>query len=129
MPLDAATLDGRPAAGDPRNVEGWALLEAARRLDEARKGGSGEAILRATEVNWRLWTLFQANLGDPRCGLPDAIRRNMLALANFIDRRSADIIAAPNAGKLDALIRIDLEIGGGLMGESSSLPDVARIAG
>jgi flagellar protein FlaF len=105
----------RPEPGNPRRTEGWALLEAARRLEEARRIGSGDAVLGAARLNWRLWTIFQASLSDSQCGLPDDLRVKMLSLANFIDRRSAEISAEPKPELLDALVRINLEVGGGML--------------
>ncbi len=115
----------RPAPGNPRRTEGWALLEAARRLDEARKARTGEAVLGAAQLNWRLWTIFQASLSDSHCGLPDDLRVKMLSLANFIDRRSAEIIADPKPELLDALVRINLEVGGGMLNASGA--DAGRV--
>ena len=111
VPLSATT----PVPGNPRRTEGWALLEAARRLDEARRIRTGAAVLGAAQLNWRLWTIFQASLSNSRCGLPDDLRVKMLSLANFIDRRSAEIIADPKPELLDALVRINLEVGGGML--------------
>jgi flagellar protein FlaF len=127
MSLIEPKPDRRPAPGNPRRTEGWALLEAARRLEEARRIRSGDAVLGAAQLNWRLWTIFQTSLSDSRCGLPDDLRVKMLSLANFIDRRSAEIIADPKPERLDALIRINLEVGGGMVNTSDA--DKARIAG
>jgi flagellar protein FlaF len=111
------TLPNRaPAVGDPRKTESWALLEAARQLEDARRSRSKDAMLAAAGLNWRLWGIFGESLGDPACGLPDDLRVNMLLLANFIDRRSAEILSDPRPERLDALIRINLQVGGGMLG-------------
>jgi len=111
----AGTYNRVPAEGNPRQTEGWALLEAARRMQEAQRRGEEEAILTAVRLNWRLWTIFQASLVDPACGVPDGLRSNILSLSNFIDRRSAEIIGNPKPEKVSVLININLQIGGGLL--------------
>ncbi len=111
----ATAYNRLPAEGNPRNTEGWALLESARRLQDAQRNGAAESVLAAVRLNWRLWTIFQASLVDPECGVPKELRGNMLSLANFIDRRSAEVIGDPLPEKLSALININLQIGGGLL--------------
>jgi flagellar protein FlaF len=71
-------------------------------------------MLEAVRVNWRLWTILQAELLDPQCQLPDELRSNVLSLAQFIDKHTVDIIAEPKPEKLDVLIAINRELAGGL---------------
>ncbi len=71
-------------------------------------------MLEVVRVNWRLWTILQAELLDPECQLPDDLRSNVLSLAQFIDRHTLDIIADPKPAKLDVLIAINRELAGGL---------------
>ena len=105
------------AATDPRQVESWALGETAARMSAARQEPVDEAaLLHAVRLNWRLWTIFQASLLEPDCPLPVEIRNNILSLSNFVDRHTANIIAAPDPAKLDVLIRINREIAAGLIG-------------
>lgn len=104
------------ADSDPRQIESWALTETALRMRAAQTGPDGPtAILQATRLNWRLWTMIQANLVQPDSPIPDETRLNLLSLSNFVDRRSAEIIAEPAPDKLDILIRINQQIAGGLM--------------
>ena len=104
----------------PQAAEGWALIEMARRLDTAVQDPSNiEQILEMTRLNWRIWTIIQSELVDPECPLPREIRENLINLSNFIDKRSADIIAEPKAEKLSVLININRQIGAGLMEGSS----------
>lgn len=74
-----------------------------------------EALLQVVHLNWRLWTIFQTSLLDPDCPLSIDLRNNILSLANFIDRHSADFIADPAPSKLDILIGINRELAAGLM--------------
>jgi len=103
-----------PQAGNPRNTEAWALMEAARRMRDA-KTADADALIKAVRLNWRLWTIFQSNLVDPEAPIPKPIRENMLSLSNFVDRRSVEILARPEPQLVDALININAQIAGGLM--------------
>lgn len=67
-------------------------------------------LLIALAKNLRLWTIFQSSVADPGCALPDEIRVNVLALAEFVDRRTAEIVGAPAADKLAALININEQL-------------------
>ncbi len=109
------------AASDPRQIEAWGLTETALRMKAAQADPADPAaILQATRLNWRLWTILQTSLLEPNSPVPEAIRGNLLSLSNFVDRRSAAIIAEPTPDKLDALIRINQQIAGGLMTQPPS---------
>jgi flagellar protein FlaF len=103
-----------PEPGNPARTEAWALLESARELSHAKTGPS-ERFLAALRRNWRLWTIFQASLLDPQCTMPAEIRGNLIGLANFIDKRSAELLAKPDPSLVDALININVQIGEGLL--------------
>jgi|HubBroStandDraft_1064217.scaffolds.fasta_scaffold24232_2 flagellar protein FlaF len=103
-----------PLPGNPARTEAWALLEAARLMAVAKDKGR-EEILAAVRKNWRLWTIFQVSLIDADCKLPDAVRANLLGLANFIDRHVGQILADPAPKHLDVLIHINRQIGEGLL--------------
>ena len=102
---------------DPRKVEIFALREIAQRLASAQKNPDNEdEMLHAVRLNWRVWTIFQVSLLEADCPLPEMIRNNILSLANFVDKHSADIIAAPAPTKLDVLIRLNHDLADGLSG-------------
>lgn len=102
--------------GQPRQTEGRALLEAARRMAEAQQAPEDSKALRdAARLNWRLWTIFQAELSAPESQVPVEIRQNMLNLCNFVDKRTVDILAEPKAGSFDVLININRQIAAGLL--------------
>jgi len=103
-----------PPAGNSREIEAWGLTEAALRMRAARDAGDKEALLGAVRLNWRLWTLFQADLLGPECVVPDPVRGNLLSLAAFIDRHTLDIITKPLPEKIDILISINRELAMGL---------------
>ena len=116
LPPSPAPSQTPPAAtADPRLIEGWALTETARRLAAAaEQPADAGTLLEAVRLNWRLWSIFQASLFDPECPLPADLRDNILALAAFIDRHSADLIADPDPGKVGILVSINRELAGGL---------------
>ncbi|MDH3473159.1 MAG: flagellar biosynthesis regulator FlaF [Rhodospirillales bacterium] len=102
--------------GAPRESEGRALLEAARRMAEAQKTPDNPGGLReAARLNWKLWTIFQAELAAPDCPVPAEIRQNMLNLCNFVDKRMVEVLAAPKPEQLDVLINVNRQIAAGLL--------------
>lgn len=74
-------------SSNPREVEGRALVEAARRLMAAFEKPEDKALADdALDFNWQLWTIFQTEANDPNCHLPDDMRINILELCKFIDK-------------------------------------------
>src|SRR5260370_34791324 len=114
MAYPAQKYQTTPEPGNPARTEAWALLESARELSHAKTGPS-ERFLAALRRNWRLWTIFQASLLDPQCTMPAEIRGNLIGLANFIDKRSAELLAKPDPSLVDALTNIHGPIGEGLL--------------
>ena len=110
-----------PEVGAPGNTEGWALLEAAKRLATAITLGpdsdkeTREARKTALRLNWRLWTIFQAELTLDSSPVPEEIRLNMLTLCHFVDKHTVGCLASPEADKLAVLIDINRNIAAGLM--------------
>jgi len=116
-------------ASDPRQVEVLALREIAQRMANAQKEPVNEdALLQAVRLNWRLWTIFQVSLLETDCPLPVEIRNNILALSNFVDKHSADIIALPVPSKLGVLIRINHDLADGLSGAVETPSGAAPLA-
>ena len=104
------------SGGAPRETEGRALLEAERRLAEAQKTPDDLNGLRnAARLNWRLWTIFQAELSEPDCPLPVEIRTNMLNLCNFVDKRTVAILSKPTPQLAEVLINVNRQIAAGLL--------------
>jgi len=110
-----AAYNSIPQPGNPRATEAWALTEAARRMSLAQKPEvSDEDMLTAVRLNWRLWTIFQAELASPESVLPLEMRQDMLSLCNFIDKRTVEIISDGDRAKIDVLININRQIAAGL---------------
>ncbi len=113
----ARTYEHRRAkGGNPRETEGRALLESARRMSEAQEKPEDKlGLSTVARLNWRLWTILQAEICAPECALPPEIRTNMLNLSNFIDKKMVGILANPQPEKLDILITINRQIAAGLL--------------
>ncbi len=112
--------------GSPRETEGRALLESARRMAEAQKKPEDKRALKEiARLNWRLWTIFQAEVTQPDCPLPPDLRKNMLDLCNFVDKQTVKILAKPEAAAFDVLININRQIAAGLLAEAKAQVDQA----
>jgi flagellar biosynthesis regulator FlaF len=106
----------RPTSDDPRDVEAWALGEAARRLaDASREPDNLDALRAALQLNQRLWTIFQAAMTEDDCPLPKDLRTNIAALSLLVDRETMARLVDLDATKLELLININRNIAGGLM--------------
>jgi flagellar protein FlaF len=85
-------------------------------MSAAQKDSQNPDAVRTTaRLNWRLWTIFQAEICRPGCPMPAEIRANMLNLCNFVDKRMIDVLADPKPEKLDVLININRQIATGLL--------------
>ena len=116
-----------PDAGNPARTEAWALLEAARELNQAKTLPLDERRA-ALRRNWRLWTIFQASLLDPECQVPSEVRSNLIGLSNFIDRHTAELLADGDPAKIDTLININRQISEGLLQGQRSVAAAAAPA-
>lgn len=103
-----------PSPGNPRETEAWALTETARRIAEAQRRNDEAAFLDAVRLNWRLWTIFQAEIAGDDSPLPQELRQNMLSLCNFVDKATVDIIAEPAMDKATILITVNRHLAAGL---------------
>lgn len=127
-PPNRGGYSNAPMPGNPRQSEAWALTEAARRIADAKdRHGTGPEFLAAIRLNWRLWTIFQAELSSAESQVPDEIRGNMLSLCNFVDKTTVEIIADPQVEKANILITINRHIAAGLFttptGEAGAPPN------
>ena len=114
--------DRAPQPGLPTYTEAWALIEAARRMaaaaDSASQGDIRDRnrVRDALRLNWRLWTIFQAEMTvDNTSNLPDDIRTNMLTLCKFVDKHTVEALKDPAPEKISTLIDINRNIASGLL--------------
>lgn len=121
-----------PEPGSPAHTEGWALLEAAKRLAAAIVHGEDDNAETkkvrkdALRLNWRLWTIFQAELTQDRPDIDRQLQINMLTLCQFVDKHTVGALLKPTAEALSVLIDINRNIASGLlnMPEDSESPSV-----
>lgn len=113
---------GTKAAPSGRELEAAALFKAARQLEACRRDWDSPDRPRllddALRFNQRLWTFFQAELAEPANPLPLALRRDLLHLSAFIDKRTFEMIANPTQAGLQALIDIDRNVAAGLSAQA-----------
>lgn len=110
--------------GNPRQTEVRALLEAAKKLNDVKllmkepvSKEIEELYKTALRFNWRLWTIFQADLVDENNKLPNEVKVNLLQLSTFVDKRTISALSdlKPQAEKIDILININRNIASGLL--------------
>src|SRR3546814_10081645 len=56
-----------------------------------------DAYRAALRLNWRLWTIIQADVSAPENPLPSDIKQNILSLSVFIDKHTVGALAEPEA--------------------------------
>jgi len=111
-----------PQPGNPTFTEAWALVESAKRMAAPLEQESLESptnrdeLRKALRLNWRLWTIFQAELSvGENENMSSEMRLNFLQLCNFVDKQTIDTINLPTAEKVAALIDINCNIANGLL--------------
>lgn len=103
---------------DQRELEAHILLKSARFLEELQKDWdnvNGEVLEETLKYNRQIWMLFYDNaIEDLDEKRTNDLRSNIVNLANFVFKRSIDILSKPEKQKLDVLININREIAAGL---------------
>lgn len=99
-------------------VEAAALTKAATKLKRCQDNwdadGRDSELDNALKFNQRMWSIFQGELGREDNPLQKDIRRDVLKLSAFIDKRILEIMAYPEPEKLTAIISINQNIAAGL---------------
>ena len=120
-PLDAYR-NVEKATLSQRDIEATVLNKAAMQLQMIRDNWSSDdraaELEYALNYNQKVWTFFQAELSVQDNPLPDEIKKNLLALSMFVDRRTFETLAYPAPEKLDILININLNVSAGLRGDA-----------
>jgi flagellar protein FlaF len=117
-----------PTPGSPRKTEGWALIEAAKRMSFAITAGavSDEQVKQrrksSIKLNWKLWTIFQAELtteasktDNEFSKIDEEIKLNMLTLCKFVDKHTVGTLLEPTDEKMSILIDLNRNIALGLL--------------
>ena len=123
--MSKSSYSNIPQPGSPTQTEAWALTESARRIMvamlDAKKAGDLEKpaanrVLReALRLNWRLWTIFQAELTLENSPVPEDIRQNVLTLAQFVDKQTPHCLAELKSDQIEGLININRNLAQGLL--------------
>ncbi len=104
-----------------RDLEATVLSKAAMQLQAIKENWGRDdhdaELESALNYNQKVWSFFQAELTMEDNPLPDEIKRNLLALSLFVDRRTFEALAYPAPEKLDVLINININVSAGLRGE------------
>ncbi|MFC5304919.1 flagellar biosynthesis regulator FlaF [Azospirillum picis] len=108
------TYANKPTSDNPRDVEAWALAEAARRMIAAAHAKDEKAFREALQLNQRLWTIFQAAITEEDCGHPPEVRTNIAALSLLVDRETTSRLVDLDFSKIDTLVNINRNVASGL---------------
>jgi len=103
-----------------RDIEAAALTRCALILSDCQQNWDApnrdENLNEALRINQRVWSILQAELVQEDNPLPIQIRKDILALSVFIDKRIIEMMAYPAQEKLKILIEINLNLAAGLRG-------------
>jgi len=121
-PLDAyqevatATLSGRELEATILNKAATQLLYVKNNWDAPDREAALDEALR---YNQHVWSFFQSELSSEDNPMPPEIKRNLLTLSMFVDKRTFEVMAFPAPEKLDILISINQNLAAGLLGDGS----------
>ena len=109
--VSKATLSGP-------EIEAAVLTKAAMKLKYCQDNWLADErdskLAEALKFNQRMWSIFQGELGREDNPLQKEIRRDILRLSAFIDKRILEIMAYPEPEKLTVIISINQNIAAGL---------------
>jgi flagellar protein FlaF len=113
-PVDYGTVQRQTAGGRTAEREILGRVNARLRTADA-SSISGLAMLHeALRMNRNIWMTFAVDLASPRNPLPDQLKGQMISLAGFIERHTAQ--AAKDRTMLETFISINETIIAGLSG-------------
>ena len=99
-------------------IEVAVLTKAAMKLKDCQDNWHaderGSKLDKALKFNQRMWSIFQGELGREDNPLQKEVRRDVLKLSAFVDKRILEIMAYPEPEKLTAIISINQNIAAGL---------------
>lgn len=109
--MQKETLSGRELEASVLSRAGLMLKQVKDNWDAPDRDNK---LMEAVKFNQKVWSFFQAELSDPENPLPKNLREDILNLSIFIDKRLFEVIAFPEAEKLDIVIDINFNIAAGL---------------
>jgi len=114
----AAYSENQKTSLSDRQAEAAVLMKAAALLKRCQANWNAkdrrEQMEKALRFNQLLWSFFQAALVDPENPLPGNLKRDILRLSTFIDKRIFEILAHPAPEKMTILIDINTNLAEGL---------------
>jgi len=114
--IDKTTMSGRETEARVLTIAALKLKECQDNWDKDK----GHKILdKALKFNQQVWSIFQSELVKEDNPLPKEIKRDVLRLASFIDKRIFETMSQPSPEKLNIIIRINRNIAAGLRGSTS----------
>ena len=109
---------------DQRELEARVLLKAANMLQDLQNSWNPDDIEKIDETlkyNRQIWMLFFDTALENKDGnRPNDLRSNIVNLANFVFKRTVEILSEPKKDKLDVLITINRDIAAGLLSKPSN---------
>lgn len=109
------------AGMDEAELEIRALINTASALNAVKENWETKEkddLNKALDKNRRLWSILASAMQEEDCPQPLEIKQNIMNLANFIFKRTTEIIAKPEPQKLEILININMNIARGLSGKA-----------
>ena len=101
-----------------RDIEIEVLTKAARKLKACQDNWDGpdrnDKLNEALKFNQLIWSIFQGELQKVEHPLPKDLRRDILRLSAFVDKRILETMANPTPEKLNIVININNNIAAGL---------------
>ena len=101
-------------------LESRALIRTASKLNMIKEDweNTRSDLNEALEKNRRLWSILASAMKEKDCPQPIEIKQNILNLANYVFKRTMEVLSAPAPEKLDILITINMNIARGLSGSA-----------
>lgn len=110
-----------------REIESAVLTKAALKLKECQDNWDAvdrdEKLNEALKFNQLVWSIFQSELMRNDNPLPIQLRRDILRLSAFIDKRIFEVMISPSPEKLNIIININLNLAAGLRESSVKKTD------
>ncbi len=105
-----------PVSNDPREIEAWALMKSADRLENARRDKDDDEVRESLRINQILWTIIQTAVAGAETELPPDVRDNILRLSLIVDDKTYDCLGDLDREKLPFLIDLNRKSARGLLG-------------
>jgi flagellar protein FlaF len=120
--LEAYRTVQRTTEDSSRELEALVLTKAALKLAEIQNNWDSpdrdEKLDEALRHNQLIWSIFQGELMRPDNPLPKELKKDILSLSAFIDKRIFEVMANPAPERLGVIIKLNLNLAAGLRGNA-----------